>query len=124
MPAGELEHLQQGAWNPYFPEQIMTGSGRGILIFDTRAQKYSLSPSAGAISRTPRRVMEISHAHEQPVSALAVNPSNPYAFASGGQDCKLRLWDKRKADAGPVKTFVDHAHWCPSFSPVAIATAS
>ncbi|KAG9069719.1 U3 small nucleolar RNA-associated protein [Linnemannia hyalina] len=39
------------------------------------------------------------------------NPNRPFQIATGGDDCKVRIWDVRDITAGPIMTIQDHTHW-------------
>lgn len=52
----------------------------------------------------------IKTAHYQLVRDIDVNGNQPYYFASGGDDCKVKFWDSRKLEA-PLKTLAQHSHW-------------
>ncbi|CAO3567901.1 unnamed protein product [Mortierella alpina] len=39
------------------------------------------------------------------------NPNRPFQIATGGDDCKIRVWDVRDTTAGPLMTIQDHTHW-------------
>ncbi|KAF8939082.1 WD40-repeat-containing domain protein [Dissophora ornata] len=49
----------------------------------------------------------------QPALILCIdyNPNRPFQIATGGDDCKVRIWDVRDPTAGPIMTIQDHTHW-------------
>ncbi|KAF9201810.1 Protein tssc1 [Haplosporangium sp. Z 27] len=49
----------------------------------------------------------------QPALILCVdyNPNRPFQIATGGDDCKVRIWDIRDSTAEPIMTIQDHTHW-------------
>ncbi|KAF9173164.1 Protein tssc1 [Mortierella sp. AD010] len=49
----------------------------------------------------------------QPALILCVdyNPNRPFQIATGGDDCKVRIWDVRDSTAEPIMTIQDHTHW-------------
>ncbi|KAF9109282.1 Protein tssc1 [Mortierella sp. AM989] len=49
----------------------------------------------------------------QPALILCVdyNPNKPFQIVTGGDDCKIRIWDVRDPTAGPIMTIQDHTHW-------------
>ncbi|KAG0300357.1 Protein tssc1 [Dissophora globulifera] len=49
----------------------------------------------------------------QPALILCIdyNPNRPFQIATGGDDCKVRIWDVRDPSMGPIMTIQDHTHW-------------
>ena len=47
-----------------------------------------------------RRVADIEGAHQMPVRDVDVARGNAHLLLSAGDDCRLRLWDMRRAPAG------------------------
>ncbi|KAF9427541.1 Protein tssc1 [Podila epigama] len=49
----------------------------------------------------------------QPSLLLCIdyNPNRPFQIATGGDDCKVRIWDVRDVTQGPIMTIQDHTHW-------------
>ncbi|KAG0252121.1 Protein tssc1 [Mortierella polycephala] len=49
----------------------------------------------------------------QPALILCIdyNPNRPFQVATGGDDCKVRIWDVRDTTAGPIMVIQDHTHW-------------
>ena len=44
------------------------------------------------------------------VRDIDINPNNPYYFVTGGDDGKIKFWDKRNTKA-PVKEELKHQHY-------------
>lgn len=61
----------------------------------------------------------ISGANSPRVRNLDFNPNVQYVVASCGDDCRVVLWDIRKANV-PLKVLQDHSHWvwCVKFNPI------
>ncbi|KAF9433717.1 Protein tssc1 [Entomortierella beljakovae] len=54
----------------------------------------------------------------QPALLLCIdyNPNRPFQIATGGDDCKVRIWDVRDPTSGPIMTIQDHTHCIVSIS--------
>jgi WD40 repeat protein len=91
----DVENIKCCCWDPHHRAQLVTGVGRSLVAWDTRDGKATVS---------------IKDAHEGPIQTVDFNPNKPYHVVSGGQDCKIRLWDLRKADEA-LMTLGNHSHW-------------
>jgi WD40 repeat protein len=77
----------------------------------THTVAYSAEASIRGVDlRSGKPLFAIENAHGQGVRAVDFNPNRPYYFASGGDDCRVKFWDLRRAD-GPIKTLSSHSHW-------------
>ena len=73
--------------------------------------------------RAMRRVAEIEGAHQMPVRDVDVARGNAHLLLSAGDDCRLRVWDMRRAPAAmgvaykmlvpPVSVMAVHAFGVP-----------
>jgi len=91
---GQLQRFTVGCWNPH-SEQVATAIECDIIGWDLKSGK---------------EIYNISQAHGQFVRDVDINPNKPWYFVSGGDDCKIKFWDQRKANT-PLKTFTSHSHW-------------
>lgn len=88
-----------GRWAPLQESVVAAASGKSITAWDIR------QPSSGQ-----RSAFGIERAHSDTVRDFDFNPNSLYYLASGGDDCKVRVWDTRNLKA-PMKTLSGHSHW-------------
>jgi len=66
-----------------------------------------------SISDKKNKCFAIKHAHGELSSLVRdidYNPNNMFHFVSGGDDSKIKFWDRRKPDK-PLKVLSKHSHW-------------
>lgn len=91
-----------GRWAPLQESVVAAASGKSITAWDLR------QPSSS--SSAQNSVFAIDRAHSDTVRDFDFNPNSLYYLASGGDDCKVRVWDTRNLKA-PMKTLSGHSHW-------------
>jgi len=97
LPGGDLNILTMGTWDPHDTELIAAASGPDIIGYDLRQKNKSFT-----INR--------AHGERSLVRDIDFNPNNMYHFVSGGDDSKIKFWDRRKTEK-PLKVLSKHSHW-------------
>ena len=95
-----LAEVGAAAWDPHSDSNVGATAGTSVWVWDTRANK---------------RREALSRAHAMRCRALSFDPARQHRIATGGDDCRVRLWDLRHA-AKPVEDFGGggeggHSHW-------------
>eukprot|EP01123_Difflugia_compressa_P005365 TRINITY_DN1706_c0_g1_i1.p1 TRINITY_DN1706_c0_g1~~TRINITY_DN1706_c0_g1_i1.p1 ORF type:complete len:230 (+),score=28.33 TRINITY_DN1706_c0_g1_i1:94-690(+) len=86
-----------GAWDPHDVDLVATACGPDIVGYDIRQKSKAFS-----INR--------AHGERALVRDMDFNPNNMYYFVSGGDDSKIKFWDRRKTDKS-LKVLSKHSHW-------------
>ncbi|KAF8977025.1 Protein tssc1 [Entomortierella lignicola] len=103
-PQGELEHVLTLDGDGTVKKVIWQDSTEVISVEDWRICIWDIDVKLGTAK--VRR-------DSQPALILCVdyNPNRPFQIATGGDDCKVRIWDIRDSTAEPIMTIQDHTHW-------------
>lgn len=92
-----------------------------VLAVDSRLQQLCASDSAGGVALIDPGAQKVTQrwaAHSFEAWCSALSPHEDKLLMSGGDDCRLRLWDGRAEPVAPVgaKTF-DMGVTCGAFHP-------
>eukprot|EP00457_Paulinella_chromatophora_P011449 gb/GEZN01011590.1/.p1 GENE.gb/GEZN01011590.1/~~gb/GEZN01011590.1/.p1 ORF type:complete len:376 (+),score=42.58 gb/GEZN01011590.1/:22-1128(+) len=89
-------------WDPHHAMTLAATNGKGLKVWDLRTSKEG---------------QEVPNAHEGLIRDLDYNPNKIHHIVTGGEDCKIRIWDLRK----PKKSLrllggegQGHTHWVTS----------
>ncbi|KAJ1654262.1 hypothetical protein IWQ61_005779 [Dispira simplex] len=88
-------YFTAASWNIQQP-QFATAGQSGVQCWDPRL--------------LTKPEIRIAECHEGEVRCMEFNPNRAYQLATGGDDCKVRLWDLR-APHRPLMSLADHTHW-------------
>ena len=96
--SSELLQLWDGAFHPSDVNLAVTCGGHNIQLWDLRTMQMT-AQTAGA--------------HRMPARDVSFAPRSEHVVVSGGDDCKLRLWDTRMISKGydPLLELGGHSHW-------------
>ena len=92
------------AWDPHHANEVAAAVDGSVLCFDLR-----LCERTHVVERAV--LGDDGAGAGLCVRALSYNPNKPWFIATGGDDFRVRCWDLRKANGGPVKTLEGHSHW-------------
>eukprot|EP01105_Mastigella_eilhardi_P005892 TRINITY_DN17577_c0_g1_i1.p1 TRINITY_DN17577_c0_g1~~TRINITY_DN17577_c0_g1_i1.p1 ORF type:complete len:395 (-),score=107.86 TRINITY_DN17577_c0_g1_i1:64-1248(-) len=87
--------ITSGQWHPLLTYLVAVTTETGFRTYDLRSSKKAFG---------------FKSAHQDAIRCLDFNPSNAYCFATGGDDCKVKIWDSRKT-VQCVKELAGHSHW-------------
>jgi WD40 repeat protein len=96
--SSELLQLWDGTFHPSDPHVAVTCGGHNIQIWDLR---------------TMQMTAQTSGAHRMTVRDVSFAPRSEHVVVSGGDDCKLKLWDTRMISKGAdaLLELGGHSHW-------------
>jgi len=94
-PAGEIDNLLAVSWNHLNHNLICASCSHSLKCIDLR----TMSPT-----------LAIDNAHEMAVRDVDFSKTNQHLLATGGDDCKMCIWDLRKPQE-PVVKVSNHSHW-------------
>lgn len=97
IPAGDASFIGGTAWDRLHPSDVAVACDASIHVWDTRT---------GERTRAIERAVPAGSC----VRGLSYNCNKPWHLASGGDDCRVKIWDLRKTSA-PVKVLEGHTHW-------------
>jgi hypothetical protein len=92
------------AWDPHHANEVAAAVNGSVLCFDLRSHERSHAVERAVFGNDAVGAGLC-------VRALSYNPNKPWFIATGGDDFRVRCWDLRKANVGPVKTLEGHSHW-------------
>lgn len=99
--AKELGGLEEFtvAWDPHSSKQCAFGSGDLLRLVDTREMEVTA---------------EKQRVHDGNIMSIDYNPNKSQTLITAGADRKVKFWDVRMWDRGPVKVLAGHSHWVRS----------
>ncbi|KAF9206842.1 U3 small nucleolar RNA-associated protein [Podila verticillata] len=74
-----------------------------VAIYGRSIQGWNLS--------SLKPTFAITDAQPSLLLCIDYNPNRPFQIATGGDDCKVRIWDVRDTSKGPIMSIQDHTHW-------------
>ncbi|KAF9319753.1 Protein tssc1 [Podila horticola] len=126
---GELEHvLNLDVGDGTVKKVIWQDETEVISVEDYRICIWDINIKQGTAKLTgsieiPDRNFKFTSAvlnpHAQEVVAIYgrsiqgwnLSSLKPFQIATGGDDCKVRIWDVRDTSNGPIMSIQDHTHW-------------